>query len=421
MTGTIVMPKLGLTMTEGLIASWSVKPGDEVREGDILFVVETEKIATEVAAHGAGRIISITAGEGDVVPVGATVATWTGASAPAAEEAPTEEEEPGPEAGPTSAVAPSPAAPEAHAPPMHATPQPAAGGRLLATPLARKIARNAGIDLAAVTGTGPRGRIKAGDVDAFMAAARAQPLARPAAPLATAPSLPPPAGATRRPATGIEKVVARRLTEAKQTIPHFYVLAEADVTRLLALREELNGQQGFARLSLTHFVVAAVGRALAQMPEVNVVWGDDEVIALPHGDVGVAVDTARGLLVPVVRRADSLSLDAIARTMGDAVDRAREGRLEATDLQGGAISVSNVGMFGASHLVPIINPGQSAILGAAAVKPAFRPDGAGAPALVRELGLVLSCDHRVLDGVKAARFLDLVVTLLQQPLTLLRA
>lgn len=410
MTGTIVMPKLGLTMTEGLIASWSVKPGDEVSEGDILFVVETEKIATEVPARSPGRILSILAGEGDVVPVGATVATWTGASAPAAEEAP------------APAEAPSPAEPAAQASPVAAAPQPAAGGRILSTPLARKIARNAGIDLAAVTGTGPRGRIKAGDVDAFLVAARAQPAARPAAPLPTAPNLPrPPAGATRRPATGIEKVVARRLTEAKQTIPHFYVLAEADVTRLLALREELNGQSGFTRLSLTHFVVAAVGRALAQMPEVNVVWGDDEVIALPHGDVGVAVDTARGLLVPVVRRADSLSLDAIARAMGEAVERAREGRLEAADLQGGAISVSNVGMFGASHLIPIINPGQSAILGAAAVKPAFRPDGAGAPALVQKLGLVLSCDHRVLDGVKAARFLDLVVKLLQQPLALLRA
>ncbi len=400
-TGTIVMPKLGLTMTEGLIASWSVKPGDEVSEGDILFVVETEKIATEVAAHGPGRILSIDAGEGDVVPVGAPVATWTGASAPAA----------GDGAAPAEAPAPAETAPP--------TPKAAqAGGRILATPLARKIARGAGIDLATVTGTGPRGRIKAGDVEALMAA----PPAKPSAPPASAPSLPPPpAEATRRPATGIEKVVARRLTEAKQTIPHFYVLAEADVTRLLALREELNAQRGFARLSLTHFVVAAVGRALAQMPEVNVLWGEDEVIALPHGDVGVAVDTARGLLVPVVRRADSLSLDAIARTMGEAVDRARDGRLEATDLQGGAISVSNVGMFGASHLVPIINPGQSAILGAAAVKPTFRPDEAGAPALVQELGLVLSCDHRVLDGVKAARFLDLIVKLLQQPLTLLRA
>ncbi|MFG1466269.1 2-oxo acid dehydrogenase subunit E2, partial [Xanthobacter sp. DSM 24535] len=230
-----------------------------------------------------------------------------------------------------------------------------------------------------------------------------------------------PAAATRRPATGIEKVVARRLTEAKQTIPHFYVLAEANVTRLLALREELNGQKGFPRLSLTHFVAAAVGRALRQMPETNVVWADDEVIQLAEGDVGVAVDTPRGLLVPVVRRADTRPLDEIARAMGAAVERARDGRLEAADLQGGAISVSNVGMFGASHLVPIINPGQSAILGVAAVKPAFRPDAAGAPALVQELGLVLSCDHRVLDGVKAARFLDLVIQLLQQPLSLLRA
>jgi len=408
MTSAIVMPKLGLTMTEGLLASWRVQPGDQVADGDVLFVVETEKIATEITAQGPGRIETIEVSEGAVAPVGATVATWTGARASAA----------APEAASTA-----PDAPPAAEVPAAPAPAPAAasdGGRILATPLARKLARGAGLDLSAIAGTGPRGRIKTADVEAALRAGRKAPPQAPAA-VPQARPLPPPAAATRRPATGIEKVVARRLTEAKQTIPHFYVLAEANVTRLLALREELNAQKGHPRLSLTHFVVAAVGRALRQMPETNVVWADDEVIQLAHGDVGVAVDTPRGLLVPVVRQADSRPLDEIARAMGTAVERARDGRLEAADLQGGAISVSNVGMFGASHLVPIINPGQSAILGVAAVKPAFRPDAAGAPALVQELGLVLSCDHRVLDGVKAARFLDLVTQFLQQPLSLLRA
>ena len=380
MTRPIVMPKLGLTMTEGMLANWRVQPGDVVKAGDVLFVVETEKIATDIEAPGAGRIVSIEAAEGSTVPVGAVVATWTGTEA--------------------AGLA---AAPQVNAPQVNA-------GRVIATPLARRLARQANIDLATVKGSGPRGRIKARDVEALAAAAPA--LERP---------LPSPAQGQRRPATAMERIVARRLTEAKQNIPHFYVQAEADVTRLLVLRDELNAAEGFARLSLTHCVVAAVARALAQMPEMNVVWDADDVVALAGIDVGIAVETERGLLVPVLRGADRLTLDRIAQAAGDLVGRARAGRLVADDLAGGALSVSNVGMYGASHLTPIINPGQSAILGVAAVRPAFRPDGAGQPSLRQELGLVLSCDHRVIDGVRAARFLDRVTRHLQQPLTLLRA
>jgi len=406
MTSAIVMPKLGLTMTEGLLASWRVGPGDDVQTGDVLFVVETEKIATEVAAQGPGRIERIVVSAGDVVPVGAVVATWTGEGGA---------DQPLPEAGP----APSTDTPAAG--PVDREVAPQGGGRIIATPLARRIAREGGIELSLLSGSGPRGRIKAADVTAALG--RRGQVAAPAAPQtvnAAAPTSMPPGG-KRRPASAIEKVVARRLTAAKQEIPHFYVLAEADVTRLLSLREELNTAPDAPRISLTHFVVAAVGRALARMPEMNVVWTEDCVEELHATDVGVAVDTPRGLLVPMVRNVAALSIDATARTMSAAVEKTREGRLAAEDLAGGAISVSNVGMFGASHLVPIINPGQSSILGVAAVKPVFRPDASGAPALRQEAGLVLSCDHRVLDGVKAARFLDLVTKLLQQPLALLRA
>lgn len=409
MTSAIVMPKLGLTMTEGLLASWHVGPGDSVQPGDVLFVVETEKIATEVAAQGPGRIERIIASEGDVVPVGAPVATWSG-EGPAPDQTPED-----------SGAMPAPV----DIPAQQATGgnAPRETGRVISTPLARRLARENGLDIARIAGTGPRGRIKAGDVMAALAGATHVPAApagvasRPEPPRAE----PPQTAGTRRPANAIEKVVARRLTAAKQDIPHFYVLAEADVTRLLKLREELNAQKEMQRLSLTHFVVAAVGRALARMPEMNVVWADEAVVELDCADIGIAVDTPRGLLVPVARNVAALGLDAIARIAGEAVEKAREGRLTAEDLTGGSISVSNVGMFGASYLVPIINPGQSAILGVAAVKPAFRPDATGAPMLTQELGLVLSCDHRVLDGVKAARFLDLVTQLLQQPLSLLRA
>ena len=210
------------------------------------------------------------------------------------------------------------------------------------------------------------------------------------------------------------------MTQAKQIIPHFYVQAEADVSRLLTMREELNAIGGLTRVSINHLVIVAVGRALAQMPEINVLWSDDEVIQLTDSDVGFAVDTERGLFAPVIHRVNDMGLEALARAANDLAGRAKEGRLAADELTGGAITVSNVGMYGASHLIPIINPGQSAILGVAAIKPVFRPDANDQPVLQREIGLVLACDHRVLDGVKAARFLDCVANHLKNPLLLLR-
>jgi pyruvate dehydrogenase E2 component (dihydrolipoamide acetyltransferase) len=388
----IVMPKLGLTMTEGLLASWRVGPGDQVAAGDVLFVIETEKIATEIEAQHPGRIGAILVPEGETVPVGAALATWAdGGSARHA-----------PAAEPAQTATPAPVVEESHA-----LASPATGGRVIATPLARRIARQHGLDLAHVAGSGPHGRIKFADVQAAMASA-------------SAPKGPSAEASRRRPATPVEQVVARRLTQAKQTIPHFYVMAEADVTQLLAMRAELNAAAGPLRLSITHLVMAAVGRALTTQPEFNAVWEDGEIFNLPGSDVGLAVDSPRGLVVPVLRDAGAAHLDAVATACAALIDRARAGRLVAGDFEGGAISVSNVGMFGASHLVPIINPGQSAILGVAAVKPVFRPDAQGRPDLRQELGLVLSCDHRVLDGVRAAKFLDAVVRTLEHPLLLLR-
>lgn len=380
------MPKLGLTMTEGLLASWNVKPGDEVRPGDVLFVVETEKIATEVEAQAEGRIQSLEVEPGRTVPVGAVVATWTGPAAAAG-------------------VAEGEAAERTRAAPST--------GRIVATPLARRLARQQRIDLARLRGSGPNGRIKAADVESALRAGAAE--AKPPASARRS------AEAGRRPATPMEKIVARRLAAAKQTIPHFYVLAEADVSFLLRVRAELNADGKATRISVNHFVVAAVGRALAEMPEMNAVWQDDEIVTPAGTDVGIAVDSERGLIAPVLRDAGAMSLDALAAAATALVERARQGRLAPADLEGGAISVSNVGMHGASHLVPIVNPGQSAILGVGAVKPVFRPNAAGAPELRQEMGLVLSCDHRVFDGVRAARFLDRITRFLEAPLSLFRA
>jgi len=406
---TIVMPKLGLTMTEGVVTSWLVGPGDQVRSGDVLVVVETEKIASEVESLGDGRIETIEVAEGSTVPVGTVLATWTGGDAV--------QRSLRPEAGDRNQVATarkSDNAPIAQS----AIARSGGSGRLIATPLARRLAKDAGIALSTVTGSGPRGRIKARDVEAAIALAARQ--LAPSAAIEQTAMIGSPAG-LRRPATALEKTIARRMTQAKQIIPHFYVQAEADVSRLLTLREELNSIEGLTRVSVNHLIIVAVGRALAQMPEINVLWSDDEVVQLADSDVGFAVDTERGLFAPVIRAVNDMGLEALARAASDLAGRAKEGRLTADELTGGAITVSNVGMYGASHLIPIINPGQSAILGVAAIKPVFRPDANDQPVLQREIGLVLACDHRVLDGVKAARFLDCVANLLKNPLLLLRA
>lgn len=270
-----------------------------------------------------------------------------------------------------------------------------------------------------VVGGGPNRRIKAADV---LGAIAAKPSSEPHLPVpeTRAPQMELAAGESQRPASATERSIARRLTESKQTIPHFYVLAEADVTGLLAFRAKTNAAGASPRLTLTHFVIAAVARALVNTPEANGVWRDGQIVALGSVDVGVAIDTEFGLLAPVLANVDRQGLNAIASALYELASKARERRVTEDDLRGGAITVSNVGMFGSSRLVPIINPGQSAILGVAAVRPAFRPDAQGAPKLCQELGLALSCDHRIWDGVKASRFLNLIVQFLEQPLKLLR-
>jgi pyruvate dehydrogenase E2 component (dihydrolipoamide acetyltransferase) len=388
--GVIQMPKLGLTMTEGLLASWSVAPGDEVKPGDVLFVVETEKVANEIVAEQAGRIGALLVAEGDTAPVGAAVAIWAGATAPA--------------------MSAATAAPDSQALTTKAEASVRReGDRVVATPLARRLAKEQAIDLAQVSGTGPNGRIKAADVTSASAF--------PTTPVET----PAPARSARlRKASSIEKIAARRLTESKRDIPHFYVLAEADVSSLLQFRDRMNRDKSALKLTLTHFILAAVVRALEEAPENNAVWRDGEIELLDDVAVGLAVDTPRGLVAPVLRAMERLGVDALASAANALVVRAREGRLASRDFEGGAVSVSNVGMFGASRLAPIINPGQSAILGVGAVKPVFRPDADGAPKLAQELALVLSADHRLWDGVRAARFLDAIVRRLQDPLLLLR-
>ncbi|NUB10791.1 2-oxo acid dehydrogenase subunit E2, partial [Azospirillum sp. Vi22] len=328
-------------------------------------------------------------------------------------------------APPAATPAPTPVA--ANARPLPA-PVRANGERILSTPLARRRAEGLGVDLGTVTGSGPRGRIKVADVEA---AAQTRPTSQPASrpapqPEPQAPKIETPTGERSKPTT-LQATVARRLTAAKRDVPHFYLAAEAEVTELAALRDRLNAdtESGLPRISMTHLVLAAVGRALAAMPEMDRVWDDEPsggaILSLGQGDIGMAVDTPRGLVAPVLHGAATLPLDRLATEAASLTRRARDGRLTEEDFQGGAITVSNAGMHNVTYMTSIINPGQSSILGVGSVRSVFRPDDAGAPVLKRELGLVLSADHRLFDGVTALAFLNRIIAGLERPLRLLRA
>lgn len=398
----LLMPKLGLTMTEGLVAEWCVASGDSVKQGDVIFVVETEKVANEITADADGVMGEILVPVGETVPVGAVVARWTG---------------PGQRASAEAAVAPAAEtkpAPLAAQPQAEATPVNPAG-RVVATPLARRQAEELGVVLQNVQGSGPHGRIKAADVRAAAATKQAAPATLPAQQAVLVPA------AERAPASSLVQAMARRMVEAKQNTPHFYLSAEAEVSELLALRTRLNAQQGQVKLTLNHFIVAAVARALEALPQQNRIWDGGDVVQFRTIEVGVAVSTERGLMAPVLHDLGGCSLDEIARRADQLVQRVRDGKASRDDMQGGAITVSNAGMFNVTYMTPIINPPQSAILGVGSIRDVFRPDATGAPVLKREMGLVLAGDHRLHDGASGLQFLNRVIDYLQDPYLLLRS
>lgn len=400
----LLMPKLGLTMTEGVMTEWIVAPGATFKAGDSIFIIESEKAAVEVPADADGVLLEITAQPGATVPVGAAIGWWddacTGDSVAAAPAAPADALQPKQEAPAdmTPSLANSPASVPA-----------AAGERVIATPLARRLAQQRGVDLRSLRGSGPRGRIRADDVPM-----------EGAAPIAAASTASAVDGSLRKP-TAIESTIAQRLVAAKQQIPHFYLSSEVEVSALLSLRSDINTAQSGVRLTLNDFLLAAVGRALADMPQFNRVWTDDGILSLATADVGMAVNTERGLMVAVLRDAGGLPVSDVSRGAKSLIERARTGRLGSADMAGGAVTVSNAGMHDVTAMSSIINPGQAMILGVGSVRELFRPDATGAPALRREITLVLSADHRVLDGVSAAEFLKRIREHLARPLGLLVA
>ncbi|RYG08962.1 MAG: 2-oxo acid dehydrogenase subunit E2, partial [Burkholderiales bacterium] len=279
-------------------------------------------------------------------------------------------------------------------------------------PEPRTVASQRGIDLATVRGSGPRGRIRAADLPVAAATPEAS-----AQVSAVKPPVAP--GRELQKPSSIEQTIAQRLVAAKQQIPHFYLSAEIEVSALQALRAELNSVQDGVRFTLNDFLLAAVGRALVDSPQANRIWTDDGILTLGTPDVGMAVNTERGLMVAVLRDVGRQSLTDTTRAARSAIERTRSGRLSPDEMAGGAITVSNAGMHDVSTMTSIINPGQAMILGVGSVRELFRPDAAGQPKLHREIGLVLSADHRVLDGVAASAFLKRVRHHLSNPLGLL--
>ena len=401
----LLVPKLGLTMTEGVLVEWMLKPGDAFKVDQGLFVIESEKAANEIGAEAEGVLLETTAEAGATLPCGAVIGYWDDGVAG-------EVAEPG-EVGQPAVAAPTPSTPVSTGP---AAKTPSASTRIPVTPLARRLAQQKAVDLSGVVGSGPRGRIRAKDVLALAAQVTAPVQAiRTAVP---APALAPAAGTLRAP-SALERTVAQRLTAAKQEIPHFYLSVEAEMTAVMNLRKQINAAQSRQRLTLNHFVLAAVGQALEAMPEVNCVWTNDGILSLASSDVGMAVNTHKGLMVPVLRAVGRQSLSGIAKSSLELIERAQNSRLSSAEMQGGAITVSNAGMHDVTYMASIINPGQSMILGVGSIREVFRPDDNGQPVIRREMGMVLSADHRVLDGVSALKFLKLVVQGLSQPMGLL--
>nr|WP_257215236.1 dihydrolipoamide acetyltransferase family protein [Pollutimonas harenae] len=417
------MPKLGLTMTEGIVSEWLVQPGATFDAGDVLYVVENDKVANEIEAEAKGTLLEAVVAAGDTVPVGDVIGYWDDGEAEGM--APAQENKAHAEASskpnPDQIVAAAaPVQQAADDRKLGGTAQAHADGqRIVATPYARKLAGEQGVSLDGLAGTGPNGRIVASDVEV---ASAARPAAIPhklkAEAIAAAP-VKLQAGQSLIAPTGMQATIARRLKASKQEIPHFYLALDIDVTRLVTLRKEVNRAQETHRLTLNHFIVMAVAQALRQMPEANRVWTDEGILSFSQIDVGVAVGTEDGLLAPAVCDVGSVSMGVLTERLNAVIERARVGRMNQADLGSPAITVSNAGMHHVHFMGSIINPGQAMILGVGSVKAVFRPDNDGQPELRQEMGVVLSADHRIIDGVRGLKFLNIVRELLEQPVRLL--
>ncbi len=422
----ILMPALSPTMEEGTLAKWLVKEGDDVRSGDVIAEIETDKATMEFEAVDEGVIGKILVAEGTAdVKVNTPIAMLLedGESADDLGASP----EPTPKA---ASAKPTEAA--AAATPTAAPPAPTqSGDRVFASPLARRIAADKGLDLSQITGSGPRGRIVKADVEGATAQPSATP-AKTAAPAAAAPAAKPVDSSaiakmyegrayTELPLDGMRKTIAARLTEAKQTIPHFYLRRSVTLDPLMAFRAQLNAQleKRGAKLSVNDFIIKACALALQQVPAANAVWAGDRILQLEPSDVAVAVAIEGGLFTPVLKDAHQKSLSTLSAEMKDLATRARDRKLAPHEYQGGSFAISNLGMMGIENFDAVINPPHGAILavGAGLKKPVVADDGTVTVATV--MSMTLSVDHRVIDGALGAELLQAIVDNLENPMAML--
>lgn len=427
----ILMPALSPTMEEGTLAKWLVKEGDTVSSGDLLAEIETDKATMEFEAVDegiVGRILVAEGSEGVKVNTPIAVLLEDGESADDigdASTAPTPAE-------PASVAAPAsePAAAVAAAPAPSA-PKSNNGTRIFASPLARRIAAQKGLDLSAIKGSGPHGRIVKADVEQ----AEAAPVQAATPTAAATPAAAAPAGPSSDTIAkmyegreyeeikldGMRKTIAARLTEAKQTVPHFYLRRDIKLDALLEFRSTLNGQlsERGVKLSVNDFIIKACALALQQVPDANAVWAGDKVLKLTPSDVAVAVAIEGGLFTPVLQDAHQKSLSALSAEMKDLAGRARDRKLAPHEYQGGSFAISNLGMFGIDNFDAVINPPHGAILavGAGTKKPIVGKDGEIEVATV--MSVTLSVDHRVIDGALGAQLLQAIVDNLENPLAML--
>jgi pyruvate dehydrogenase E2 component (dihydrolipoamide acetyltransferase) len=441
----ILMPALSPTMEKGNLAKWLKKEGDTVKSGDVIAEIETDKATMEVEAVDEGTIAKILVPEGTQdVPVNDVIAVLAGdgedvkaAGAGAAKPAPKPAEAPKPAAAPApAAAAPTPKPAPAAAPQQAASPAPQANGhaRVFSSPLARRLAKEAGIDVSRVVGSGPHGRVVARDVEG---AKSGKGLKAPGATPAGGPALAPSMSDQQVralfeegsyevvPHDGMRRTIAQRLTASVQTIPHFYLTIDCDIGKLLAAREEINKQaptdkdkKPLYKLSVNDFVIKAMAVALQRIPNCNVSWTEGGMLKHKHSDIGVAVAMPGGLITPIIRKAETKTLSAISGEMKDFAARARARKLKPEEYQGGTTAVSNLGMYGINHFTAVINPPHATILavGTSEERPVVR---GGKIEIAHMMSVTLSCDHRAIDGALGAELIGAFKLLIENPVMMM--
>jgi len=446
----ILMPALSPTMEKGNLAKWLKKEGDKVKSGDVIAEIETDKATMEVEAVDEGtlakilvpegtpdvpvnNVIAVLAGDGeDIKAAGAAAASASSKPAPSPQATTSTAKPatapPAPAAAPTAAVAVSPPPKAAGA---AAAPQ--ADGRIFSSPLARRLARDAGIDIARITGTGPHGRVIARDVEeAKTGKGLKAPAAATGAP-ALAPSMSDkqilalfePGSYEIVPHDGMRRTIAQRLTASIQNVPHFYLTIDCDIGKLLAAREEINAsapkdkeKKPLYKLSVNDFVIKAMAIALQKIPDCNVSWTEGGMVKHRHSDIGVAVAMPGGLITPIIRKAETKSLSAISSEMKDFAARARARKLKPEEYQGGTTAVSNLGMYGINHFTAVINPPHATILavGTSEERPVVR---GGKIEIAHMMSVTLSCDHRAIDGALGAELIGAFKALIENPVMMM--